>query len=248
MPSANEINGFHRSLASELSGPDLLGTDVTIRDPAPNWTRRRRGGTVGFHLWVHESHEQAICDRGRQWVAALSSPSPHVGRDGAEAQDAQAWASWYDEWTRVPGQRFDLLAAKWTVFWGHAGEPRKTQILRAEWDQRQFVESGASDAAQPHWHVDPLLILAGSAPPPLTELVELPSPRHEARLAMGRVHLAMGGWENQPRSEAEDAGGAAVAWQRRFSGDVDDLREWAVLTLRYLKLQCRWLRPEAATA
>lgn len=240
MPSRQDIQKLHRKLEASLNSSRLLATHVVIRQiDGEGWRNRRFRGVAVFDLWSPFTQEFGFSDRGRR--EPVASLSPHGGKR-LELEPAQpgpgAWVSWFERWKRPGTGGFELLTAKWTVFWGGPGDDAKTQIARAEWNPSPAGESEGGGAGQPHWHVDrPLLV---REQPVCTELEEIrPRPR-EARLSLKRVHLAMGGWRNSPP--------AVSRWQVDMGSDLSVLREWAVETLRYIRTECRFFRLEGPSA
>lgn len=181
-----------------------------------------------------------------------------------EGKAGICWISWHERWERLvpegvfPGKKgkqphFMLGTIQWILFWGQPDEDRKVQIVRAEWDNAAHVakkkleydlanekDALGSEAGQPHWHVDRVLEL-GDVDAYLdfrgTELQELAHSSYAGRyLKLQRVHLAMGGWKNGAGN-----GGAALnyaaRWQVEYTEDGDELIEWNLSTLRYIKSQ-----------
>jgi|GEM_PF-4595579 len=168
--------------------------------------------------------------------------------------------------TVFPGKKgkqphFMLGTIQWILFWGRPEEERKVQIVRAEWDNAAHVakrkkeydivkEKGAkpaeeeddSEAGQPHWHVDRVLEL-GDVDAFLehrgTDLQELAQSSYAGQyLKLQRMHLAMGGWKN---GAAVAAANHAARWQIEYTEDGDELIEWNLCTLRYIKSQIRYI-------
>ncbi len=93
-------------------------------------------------------------------VSRLCEDASGQGREDAHCY----WVSWYERWVNVEKGRFTLKTASWTVFRGREGIPRKTQILRADWDQIG-AGAGKADAGHPHWHVDQAMRINGPGVP-----------------------------------------------------------------------------------
>jgi len=234
VPSRQDIQKLHRKLQANLNSSRLLATHVVIRPiGGEGWRNPRFRGVAVFDLWSPSTPEFGFSDRGRR--EPVASLSPHAGKR-LELEPAQpgpgAWVSWFEAWERLCKGGFELVTAKWTVFWGAQGDDRKAQILRAEWDGGPSSDGNPSDAGQPHWHVDPPLLTA--AEPITTELEEITPGRREAWLSASGLHLAMGGWRN--------ACPPANRWRVELREDTDALREWAVEALRYLRNECRHLK------
>jgi hypothetical protein len=184
-----------------------------------------------------------------------------------EGKSGNCWISWHERWDRLvppidfPGKEskqphFMLDTIQWILFWGQPDPGPRVQIVRAEWDNAVHVArkkleynlaSGKgeqnSEAGQPHWHVDRVLEL-GDVDAYLnhrdTELQELAYGSYAGQyLNLKRVHLAMGGWKNG----AESLGTAisdAARWQIKYTEDRDELIEWNLSTLRYIKSQTQY--------
>ena len=235
MSSRQDIQKLHRRLEASLNSSRLLATHVVIRPiDGEGWRNGRFRGVALFDLWSPSPPEFGFSDRGRR--EPVVSLSAHEGKR-PELEPVQpgpeAWVSWFEGWERPGKGGFELVTAKWTVFWGTQGDCRKAQILRAEWDGGSSSGGNPSGAGQPHWHVDPPLLTA--AEPITTELEEITPRRREAWLSAGGLHLAMGGWRNAARPPAN-------RWWVEFREDTDTLREWAVEALRYLRNECRHLK------
>lgn len=196
------------------------------------------GGTVPYELApIDGVWEYALSNRGkRQHVYPLLSASQELTNYGL----SRCWVGWHETWRCVDKGQFDLQTAAWTLYWGYERDERKTQVLRAEWDQLYRLECTPSDAGHPHWHIDTEIALsrvgAAAAHGALEELFDAP----ESNLAIQRVHLAMGGWLNKqanPTPQPPDNDGVPECWQCDFGGGADDLSTWGVRTLRYLQTQ-----------
>ena len=61
-------------------------------------------------------------------------------------------------------------------------------------------------------------------------------------LQLHRVHLAMGGWKNeQPAAPADAEANHASRWQINYTEERDELIEWNLCTLRYIKSQIHFI-------
>jgi hypothetical protein len=159
---------------------------------------------------------------------------------------------------------FMLGTIQWILFWGRP-EDEKVQIIRSEWDNAAHVtrkkkeyeiakskdakpadeEDEDSLAGQPHWHVDRVVEL-GDVDAFLehrgTELRELAHSSYAGQyLNLQRVHLAMGGWKNEATGGAAVAANHAARWQIEYTEDRDELIEWNISTLRYIKSQIHYI-------
>lgn len=239
MASVAEINKLHRGFCSDLRAADLLDAHIIIRKHSgASWQRKGFRGTVGFELWVPSAPEYGANERGRREpVAALPSAGGKHGELVAATAASTVWVSWFEAWSRPDRQGFSLSGAKWTVFLGVAGDDAKAQILRAEWNP-SLADRGACGTGQPHWHVDRSVLTRRE--PRCTELEEIEGRPRDEWLSLKRVHLAMGGWRNQPP--------APHPWHMGLGDDLRLLREWAVETLRYIKRESRFLRIHAGPA
>jgi hypothetical protein len=170
--------------------------------------------------------------------------------------------------TVFPGKKgkqphFMLGTIQWILFWGRP-EVEKVQIVRAEWDNATHVskkkkeydigkakgakpaeEEEDSEAGQPHWHVDRVLEL-GDVDAFLehrgTDLQELAHSSYAGQyLKLHRVHLAMGGWKNGTPGGAAVAANYASRWQIEYTEKRDELIDWNLSTLRYIKSQIHYI-------
>lgn len=170
--------------------------------------------------------------------------------------------------TVFPGKKarqphFMLGTIQWILFWGRPGG-EKVQIVRAEWDNASHVarkrreydiarvkgamiteEEGSSEAGQPHWHVDRVVEL-GDVDAFLeyrgTDLQELAHSSYAGRyLKLQRMHLAMGGWKNVEPGTPPVATNHAARWQIEYTEDRDELIDWNISTLRYIKSQLHYI-------
>jgi hypothetical protein len=123
-----------------------------------------------------------------------------------------AWIGWYERWQKSASDKYELLNASATFFWGVPNRPAKQQVLRAEWDSDAKASAGS---AQPHWQFDPTFRWTGAAIaevvdtiPVTTELVEESAEELEEpalleygastahELSLSKMHLSMAGWRN----------------------------------------------------
>jgi hypothetical protein len=235
MVSASELLTFHGAVAREFIR--ILQRQVRFH---PDATRAsllhlRAGAISAYELAPADNIVEFALSRGRAFVFPLVPVRQH---DKEEWATPRTWVGWLEKWRCIDQDEFDLEAAAWTLYWGYSDDERKAQILRAEWDQLYRIDRTASNAGHPHWHVDASIPLTranyAKGRKALQEISDTP-PR---AIAIERLHLAMGGWQNNP-------GEAAIiprCWQHEFRGSCDDLADWAVRTLRYLQTQSHYLR------
>jgi hypothetical protein len=235
----SDISSLHTKLRIRLG--EALRCDVTVRHETgtTNWHKAAPETNVRFELQPSnmEFGETALGPGPKARVhvfplhPAPSSPSSAT----VPPPVAHAWVSWFEAWKKVRNTDFALVSAGWSVFWGFRGQD-KIRVLRAEWDPPQ--PDSPSNYPQPHWHVDaraaPQTMVpspgAIGAAPALEELaVPGSGPRLSGTIDISRVHLGMGGWDNDSLAPA--------CWQRTFSGDCNDLRIWSLNTLLYLQLE-----------
>jgi len=250
MPSLPDIRGLQRKLNGEASS--VLSQRVAIRPQSPDmkeWGRLSVGSTLPFELapakgtpW--ETALRARGGRGPSGRAYVFSLFGATSADGVDTR-AQAWVAWYERWTVVARGKFELLTAGWTVFWGLPGEENKIQVLRADWDQVKHTGEFAESIGQPHWHVDQPVVADGdgirfsSGPSPNISGELPPQAIHDEAVApavasavrapaISGLHLAMATWE---RAEHP------LCWQRGYRGQCEDLLDWAIKTLLYVRGQ-----------
>ena len=229
MPGWGTIGTYHNNVASDVRA--VLGRRVQFYSDVSG-RGIRQGAEVGFELMYENVVESERALRVRRedgrphrvWVFRLCTQSSlRVGT---------FWVSWHETWRKENPTNFVLLSAGWTVFEGLPGSKEKVQVLRVDWDQ--LPHRGGKEAGHPHWHFDHEVFisaeLAGVAVAP--DLVEIPSDaesRMRRRTSVGSIHLAMGAWNggmDHPQ-----------CWQRTYGCDCEQLRDWCVKTLRYLKEQ-----------
>ena len=242
MVSANELLRFHREVTEQVGR--ILRRQLTfVPDESRAALLRLPSGAVRpYELSPADGIREVALSRGRAFVFPLLPVQQH---DEQEWDTPRAWAGWFEKWRCIDQDEFDLEAAAWTLYWGYADDERKAQILRAEWDQLYRIDRTTSNAGHPHWHVDASI--------PLTQanyaegrvaLVEISDPT-PTQIAIERLHLAMGGWNNNPAprpGRPQDGDIVPRCWQHEFRGSCDDLIAWAIRTLRYLQTQAQYLR------
>ncbi len=226
-----EIDAYHNDVISDVW--EVLGKRVIFFPPGERkWHRVPADSQVGFELIAEDPLERETAERGRgedtanQKVFVL----PLCAR--SSACGGAFWVSWHETWRKKGSERFILLNSGWTLFEGQPGDPRKYQVLRADWDQLPHM--GSLQAGHPHWHFDDeLFISAGLATvevaPGLFQTTTGTAPEMPKRTSMGFIHLAMGAW-----NRGMDHPGC---WQRTYEDDCQQLRDWCKKTLKYLKEQ-----------
>jgi hypothetical protein len=232
-----ELKAFHTRVAA-LVGRALACTAQVI-PRIDGWPDVAEDTAVAFVLKGRTPAAGTYAERAR----GRSQPVlPLFPAEAAELQ-ATVFAGWSDEWKKVPQDRFELVSASWTFFWGFAYR-QPHQLFRAEWDN---VRQTGGHAAQPHWHFDKELTVEiyreGRAPaaparavgeevagPAAREddLLELTSVPVLQELQLSGLHLGMGGWTN--------CGEGYACWQRR-PDTFDSLLCWAVRTLEHARAQ-----------
>ncbi len=222
-----EVSKLHTSLGSaftRIAGASSLLVSV---HGTGRWQNVPIGKTVQFQLQLRDpaQRDTALRERGGK-VPVVPLPAPA----SMEVYDKGPlfWVSWFEEWRRERQHSWVLLTARWTLFRGMYLR-QKMQILRVDWDQL-VNQAGNEQAGQPHWHFDQSVRIDGrSALEPVEALMAQGAvtpviPANRA-LKIGHVHLAMGTWQRgEPNPQC---------WQRNMA-NCEDLRQWAVCTLRYL--------------
>lgn len=231
MPGRGEIGPYHNNVASDVK--KILGELVTFRtSDDKDWHKIRDGCGVEFELAPSDLVKSEIAERKRRedgvthriYVFPLCSRSTScVGT---------FWVSWYESWLKQNSNNFILLNAGWTMFEGLPGNQDKTQVLRVDWDQ--LPHRGSKCAGHPHWHFDHELFLTTEpdkveVAPGLVEISKDDPFDMKRWTSVGFIHLAMGAW-NKNTDHPE-------CWQRTYEDDCQQLHDWCVKTLRYLKQQ-----------
>lgn len=239
---------------------------------ASEWKSSKFHGSVDFDLWPVDSPTMARSDRGRELPILALGPLEELERKNLveiHGNNNYCWISWHERWERLslqsPFQRrrgaepkFMLSTVQWILFWGPP-EGEIVQIARAEWDNarhirekmkehglfessRRHLAEDSDSAGQPHWHVDRVLELGdvdSFREHRGTELQELAHSVFAGRyLELQRVHLAMGGWRNELDCRTDHP----AKWQAKYTEDVDDLVDWNISTLCYIKNQVPHVR------
>jgi hypothetical protein len=239
------LNSLHTNIARVVKDVTEASLQIVSSSHPHGWYATGKGTEIDFELGTSADHQPNVLyemiDRdlgGRAFVFRLVEQ---------QVEEPTLWAGWYDQWKATGDGTFDLVGMSWTFYWGVFYRPRKA-ILRAEWDSLHYRNQRA---AQPHWHIDPSLLVDSYKPipattpqppaarPPGDDLVELPTketglieitdPTGIQELSLKGMHLAMGGWqhaETHPR-----------CW--RFSLPVNwiEITKWAERTLVYAREQ-----------
>jgi len=221
--AANGVSSVHTRLARSVEQHLDHSLQLRMEPSARGWRELPPGRPLCFDM--RGNYDGYYVDYalrhlgGRCYVVRLL---PDLTESGSAA-----WAGWRSNWHVEGVERFTLKAASWTFFWGLPGREEKIQLFRAEWH-----EPGAADAPQPHWNVDAKLASAG---PPVGSQAWTPHSKEGgshppdatdgSRIGtLGRLHLAMGGWQNAALHPA--------CWKCTLSGE-DDLLAWATHTLAH---------------
>lgn len=231
MLGRGEIGAYHNGIASHVR--KILGVRVSFHPPnQANWYKVPDEHEVGFEL-IPENHlerETAQRGRGEDSTAQRVFVLPLCTRSSACA--GTFWVSWHETWRKKKGsESFILLNSGWTLFEGQPSDPRKFQVLRVDWDQ--LPHKGSPQAGHPHWHFDDDLFISAEpdkveVAPGLVRTATDTAPAMPRKASVGFIHLAMGAWNK----DMDHPG----CWQRNCD-DCQQLRDWCVKTLRYLKEQ-----------
>lgn len=209
MPSAEQVTEgqlgqFHAAVAAAFDAGLKLKLGVRQADETLDW----KGALVATKVFfaakpvTNDTRVEFLDDR--MIAFSISDPGASI----------PLWVSWREEWVKALAGRqrgraeptLDLVGVSICFFAGNAAK-KKTQILRAEWDNPKHR---GNDAAQPHWHIDPNLIdlpswkaetpvqVAGGLEELTTQeglLVALEPGFWELQ----RLHLGMAGWKHRKR-------------------------------------------------
>jgi hypothetical protein len=231
MHGRGTIGSYHNRVASDVD--TFIDTHTTFYPPDQSrWYNVRDGEKIDFELVpVYAVSAEVAMRRRREdkpihkvYVFPLSTPSSY--------RPAIFWVSWHETWKKVHPTNYNLLNAGWTMFKGLSGNPDKDQVLRVDWDQ--LPHKGSPNAGHPHWHFDHELFLTSEpdkveVAPGLVEVTTDTAFGMPRQASLGFIHLAMGAW-NKDKEHPE-------CWQRTYEDDCQQLRDWCVKTLRYLKEQ-----------
>lgn len=241
MKTSGALDGLHDWLSQKFKS--RLGDErVTIVGAEKKWKEAsassRSPAKISFRFCDVDCSERVTRERGEAQVVFALCRCP---------EDQKClWFGWYDEWKKVGADSYLFVGASMSFYLGYAGRD-KTQILRAEWDSTAIR---ASNAAQPHWHVDTQLmvdfesrsflpiqrddryqvvteggleeLMPSQAENVLEELGASANERSVQDLNMSGMHLGMGGWRNSSSHPA--------CWQCPIE-DHAQLIDWADFTL-----------------
>lgn len=231
MPGKGTIGAYHNDVASDVRR--VIDARMTFHptDQAESY-KVPEGGEVQFELVPVNSVESETAKRMRRedskikkvFVFPLCTPSSSCL--------GTFWVSWHEAWLKQNSKSFVLLNAGWTLFEGLPGNQDKTQVLRVDWDQ--LPRKGSKHAGHPHWHFDHELFIPSEPDkikiaPGLVEVTTDTAFGMAKQASLGFIHLAMGAW-NKDMDHPE-------CWQRTYENDCQQLRDWCVKTLKYLKEQ-----------
>jgi|GEM_PF-5202526 len=225
MPGRGEIEPYHNGVACEVR--TVIDARVTFHTPYKGeWYKVRDGCEVEFELVPVDTVKSEVARRMRRRVFVFplcTHSSSYVGT---------FWVSWHEAWLKQDSTNYVLLNSGWTLFEGLRGNPDKAQVLRVDWDQSHHRRSKC--AGHPHWHFDHELFIRAEpdkveVAPGLVEVTTDTAFGMARQASIGFVHLAMGAW-NKDMDHPE-------CWQRTYENDCQQLRDWCVKTLKYLKEQ-----------
>ena len=231
MPGRGEIEPYHNNVACDVR--TVIGERVTFYlPPEAKWHEVHDGGEVEFELSPVDIVKAETAKRIRREDSKARRVFVFPLCIRSSSCMGTFWVSWHEAWLKQNSINFVLLNAGWTLFEGLRGNQDKAQVLRVDWDQLHDRRNKC--AGHPHWHFDHDLFIR--AEPDKVEvapgLVEVPIDDAFAMArgaSVGFVHLAMGAW-NKGTDHPE-------CWQRTYENDCQQLRDWCVKTLRYLKEQ-----------
>lgn len=231
MPGRGEIEPYHNNLASDVK--EILGETATFYPPdEAKWYKADDGSEVEFELVPRDPTKSESATRMRRedskthrvFVFPLCNlSSPYVGT---------FWISWHEAWLKQDSTNYVLQNAGWTLFEGLRGDRDKAQVLRVDWDQ--LPRKRSKHAGHPHWHFDHKLFITAEPDkieiaPGLVKVTTDTAFGMARQASLGFIHLAMGAW-NKDMDHPE-------CWQRTYENDCQQLRDWCVKTLKYLKEQ-----------
>lgn len=232
MPTAHDLHKLHVRLQRVFG--DALNRRVAVNSPdvqPDQLAKLHSGGIAAFELAPADGIGEFALSRGKKRFAFPLLPVS----SNEDRYKARCWVGWHEIWRCLKKNSFDLQLASWTVHWGYIGDERKSQVVRAEWDQIHRLEQTGTSAGHPHWHVDAEISL------PVFESdegIEELKQESGSRLNIQKMHLAMGGWRN-----GGSVSDVPACWQCDFGGAVDEVADWGDRTLRYLQSQADLIRP-----
>lgn len=235
MPSAEQVTEgqlgqFHADIAAAFDTG--LNLDLTIRqvDETLDWKAALVSTRVFFAAKPSTNSARVEFQDNGKIAFSINQ------RDDASLL---LWVSWGEQWVKSTGRQrgrtgptLDLVGVSICFLAGNAPKKR-TQILRAEWDN---PNRRGNDAAQPHWHIDPSLMdlpfcRAEGRAQVTGDLEELTAQENSFRelepgfVGLKRLHLGMAGWKNR--------GDSPVCWQHRL--ELEYIADWLGRVLVYCK-------------
>lgn len=231
MPGRGEIEPYHNGVACDVR--TVIGEHVTFYPPPEaQWHKVHDGGEVEFDLVPIDPAKSEPATRMRREDSKTHRVSVFPLCTHSSSCVGTFWISWHETWLKEDSTNFVLLNAGWTLFEGLPGNQDKAQVLRVDWDQLDHRRS--KRAGHPHWHFDHELFIRAEpgkveVAPDLVEISTDDAFAMTRGASVGFVHLAMGAW-NKDKDHPE-------CWQRSYEDNCQQLRDWCVKTLRYLKEQ-----------
>lgn len=228
------IDKLHEGLQREMRGS--LGFVVGILPSttiSENW-KKVRGQDVQFLFRMAD--QRSITEFSSR---ESGNPCPVVRLPVTlEGNGPIAWASWYEQWQPLAEEKFCLIQASWTFFWGSEARTAR-QLFRAEWDN-----PGADGAPQPHWNIDaaksglPRTSTKETGAVAISEarttgLYAAASPQELVETRFPRLHFVMGGWTHSPADSFPQSIRCSLE-QRLFA-------RWASTTLQHVCTELRRL-------
>lgn len=230
MPKRGDIGPYHNKIVADVK--EILGERVTFHAPSgEKWYSARDGCGIEFDLISLDPVTSEPAMRTRREDSATHKVDVFPLSTPSSCYLGTFWVSWHESWLKQNSRDFDLVNAGWTLFEGPRGNLYKVQVLRVDWDQ---LPHARPYAGHPHWHFDHELFISGepdkvAVPPGLVEVTTESAFTMAKQASVGFIHLAMGAW-NERMDHPE-------CWQRTYKHDCQQLRDWCIKTLRYLKDQ-----------
>lgn len=241
------IKSLHANIVTAIRRNTRASLQIVSPSHHDTWHTSAAGSDIKFELaTIRDRDPHVLCEMidrdlgGRTFAFRLIEEAE---------EEPTLWAGWYEQWKAADDGTFNLVGLSWTFYWGVLFRPKKA-ILRAEWDSLRYR---SESAAQPHWHIDPSLLVdsyrrvavrtpvpvqppritdAGTLvelPPEEAGLREIPTPDEVQELSMKGMHLAMGGWEH--------AGSHPSCWRYALPTQWNEITKWVERTLIYAREQ-----------
>jgi hypothetical protein len=174
LPDVNRLNNGLRTVVANITEQRHLAFSATRGEDTDALEAATRGRRVGFELRGAGATGRARRDLdGEVCVAPL--------RKRFNRGPYHVWVGGYIEWEKLVKKQFALITLDWFFAAGRERSDENIVLLRAEWFHDR-------SHPQPHWHFDQDIFVPRYGT----------SSGDVATGSLGRLHLPMAGWNNEP--------------------------------------------------